>query len=403
MGLALIAAGRPAAVDARSPSRSSSAWSLTIMLHEWGHYIAAKKSGMKVTEFFLGFGPRIWSFRRGETEYGIKAIPAGGYVRIIGMTQPRGGRPRRRSQDVPPGDDGQATHHGPRRHHRQPGHRVGADLRDPRVPRTGGRIDADRPGGRRDRPRPRPGCAPVTEIVAIDGERITDWDAGRADRSARTKASRSRSWWNATVGPVDRRARRRQSIDGAPRVGIAGTVVERPGGTARGGAARRSRPSAAASATRSAALGKVFSRERDRAVRQDRDELKGRLLGSGAAALGDRHRGRRRRHRRRPLVGPARAARRDQRVRRAVQPAAAAAARRWARCGRDLRGRSRPRSEAGGSGSTTRSSCRSPPRWSWSSCSSGSPRSISTSRACRRPGACRDRAGFDPTPARPCS
>jgi membrane-associated protease RseP (regulator of RpoE activity) len=59
---------------------------LTIMLHEWGHYIAAKKSGMKVTEFFLGFGPRLWSFRRGETEYGIKAIPAGGYVRILGMT-----------------------------------------------------------------------------------------------------------------------------------------------------------------------------------------------------------------------------------------------------------------------------------------------------------------------------
>src|SRR5207244_11876420 len=58
---------------------------ITIMLHEWGHYIAAKKSGMKVTEFFLGFGPRVWSFRRGETEYGVKAIPAGGYVRIVGM------------------------------------------------------------------------------------------------------------------------------------------------------------------------------------------------------------------------------------------------------------------------------------------------------------------------------
>jgi len=57
----------------------------TVMLHEAGHMIVAKKSGMKVTEFFLGFGPRIWSFRRGETEYGIKAIPAGGYVRIIGM------------------------------------------------------------------------------------------------------------------------------------------------------------------------------------------------------------------------------------------------------------------------------------------------------------------------------
>jgi membrane-associated protease RseP (regulator of RpoE activity) len=58
---------------------------LTVMLHEAGHMFVAKKSGMKVTEFFLGFGPRIWSFRRGETEYGIKAIPAGGYVRIIGM------------------------------------------------------------------------------------------------------------------------------------------------------------------------------------------------------------------------------------------------------------------------------------------------------------------------------
>jgi len=57
-----------------------------VMLHECGHYYTAKKSGMKVTEFFLGFGPRVWSFRRGETEYGVKAIPAGGYVRIIGMS-----------------------------------------------------------------------------------------------------------------------------------------------------------------------------------------------------------------------------------------------------------------------------------------------------------------------------
>lgn len=59
---------------------------LSIMIHEWGHYITARKFGMKVTEFFLGFGPRIWSIRRGETEFGIKAIPAGGYCRITGMT-----------------------------------------------------------------------------------------------------------------------------------------------------------------------------------------------------------------------------------------------------------------------------------------------------------------------------
>ena len=57
-----------------------------VMIHELGHFTAAKLSGMKVTEYFLGFGPRLWSVRRGETEYGVKAIPAGGYVRIVGMT-----------------------------------------------------------------------------------------------------------------------------------------------------------------------------------------------------------------------------------------------------------------------------------------------------------------------------
>jgi membrane-associated protease RseP (regulator of RpoE activity) len=57
-----------------------------IMLHEFGHFVTAKRGGMKVTEYFLGFGPRLWSIRRGETEYGVKAIPAGGYVKIIGMT-----------------------------------------------------------------------------------------------------------------------------------------------------------------------------------------------------------------------------------------------------------------------------------------------------------------------------
>ena len=57
-----------------------------IMVHELGHFLAAKHGHMKVTEYFLGFGPRLWSFRRGETEYGVKAIPLGGYVKIPGMT-----------------------------------------------------------------------------------------------------------------------------------------------------------------------------------------------------------------------------------------------------------------------------------------------------------------------------
>ena len=56
-----------------------------VFLHELGHYVMAKRAGMKVTEFFIGFGPRLWSFHRGETEYGLKLIPAGAYVKIIGM------------------------------------------------------------------------------------------------------------------------------------------------------------------------------------------------------------------------------------------------------------------------------------------------------------------------------
>jgi membrane-associated protease RseP (regulator of RpoE activity) len=58
---------------------------VVVMVHEAGHFFSAKLFGIKVEEFFVGFGPRLWSFRRGETEYGLKAIPAGGYVRIAGM------------------------------------------------------------------------------------------------------------------------------------------------------------------------------------------------------------------------------------------------------------------------------------------------------------------------------
>jgi len=56
-----------------------------VMVHETGHFLAARAVGMKATEFFFGFGPRLWSTRRGDTEYGIKALPLGGYVRITGM------------------------------------------------------------------------------------------------------------------------------------------------------------------------------------------------------------------------------------------------------------------------------------------------------------------------------
>lgn len=60
----------------------------SIGLHEFGHLIPAKKFGGKVTQWFIGFGPTVWSRRIGETEYGVKAIPLGGYVKIVGMLPP---------------------------------------------------------------------------------------------------------------------------------------------------------------------------------------------------------------------------------------------------------------------------------------------------------------------------
>ena len=59
---------------------------VSIMLHELGHFWTARKSGMKATQFFLGFGPRVWSTHRNGVEYGVRAIPLGGFVKIIGMT-----------------------------------------------------------------------------------------------------------------------------------------------------------------------------------------------------------------------------------------------------------------------------------------------------------------------------
>ncbi|MBI2238682.1 MAG: site-2 protease family protein [Actinobacteria bacterium] len=74
---------------------------VVILVHEAAHFWVAKHYDFKVEEFFVGFGPRLWSFRRGETEYGVKAIPAGGYVKIAGMNP---------FQEVAPEDLRPATH-----------------------------------------------------------------------------------------------------------------------------------------------------------------------------------------------------------------------------------------------------------------------------------------------------
>jgi membrane-associated protease RseP (regulator of RpoE activity) len=71
-----------------------------ICLHEAGHLGTAKLFGMKATRYFVGFGPTLWSFRRGETEYGLKAVPLGGFVKIVGMTP--------QDDDTTPEDDHRA-------------------------------------------------------------------------------------------------------------------------------------------------------------------------------------------------------------------------------------------------------------------------------------------------------
>jgi membrane-associated protease RseP (regulator of RpoE activity) len=77
---------------------------LMIVLHEFGHFVMAKRAGMKVTEFFVGFGPRVWAIQRGETTYGVKALPLGGYCKIIGMTS---------AEQVDPADEARAYRNQP--------------------------------------------------------------------------------------------------------------------------------------------------------------------------------------------------------------------------------------------------------------------------------------------------
>jgi Predicted membrane-associated Zn-dependent proteases 1 len=65
--------------------------SVSIALHEVGHLMPAKRFGVKITQYMVGFGPTVWSRQRGETEYGLKAVPLGGYIRMIGMFPPKPG------------------------------------------------------------------------------------------------------------------------------------------------------------------------------------------------------------------------------------------------------------------------------------------------------------------------
>jgi membrane-associated protease RseP (regulator of RpoE activity) len=80
---------------------------VSVMLHEAGHFLTAKHYGMKASRFFVGFGPTLWSTHRGETEYGVKAIPAGGFVKIVGMTD---------LEEIEPGDEERVFYRQPASH-----------------------------------------------------------------------------------------------------------------------------------------------------------------------------------------------------------------------------------------------------------------------------------------------
>ena len=139
---------------------------VSIVLHELGHYLGARWGGMKVTEYFIGFGPRIWSTRRGETEYGLKALPLGAYVKVPGMSN---------LEEIPPEEEARTYRaqslrpsgaHGLRRSGHEPADRTGPLHRLLRLPRRADhqRPRAGRPSTRRARGhRPRsPGSRPVT-------------------------------------------------------------------------------------------------------------------------------------------------------------------------------------------------------------------------------------------------
>ena len=177
-------------------SRRRGAWSpfvvallVSIVLHELGHYLGARWGGMKVTEYFIGFGPRIWSIRRGETEYGLKAIPLGAYVKVPGHEQPRGGPAGGRGPHLPGPVLRAAAAHGVRRAGHEPAGRAGrsSSASSPSTTSRSSATPAGRPSTRRasgDAGRHRRARRPATGSCAMDGVDVTDFDTFRRPSAA---------------------------------------------------------------------------------------------------------------------------------------------------------------------------------------------------------------------------
>ena len=176
-----------------------------VMIHELGHFATAKWSHMKVTEYFLGFGPRLWSFRRGETEYGVKAIPLGGYVKIIGMTNTEEVDPADEAAHLPPAAVPQPAHGGAGRLLHALRHGLHPALVHRRLHRSasgqhdGGRASTVWPTGR---PRPRkPGSSSATTSSSIDGTRGDEYDRSCRDIIETTPGACHRRGRAGPAGP----------------------------------------------------------------------------------------------------------------------------------------------------------------------------------------------------------
>ncbi|QFG25512.1 RIP metalloprotease [Actinomadura sp. WMMB 499] len=215
----------------------------SVMLHEAGHLLTAKRFGMKATQYFVGFGPTLWSRRRGETEYGVKAIPLGGFVKIVGYTP---------LEEIDPADR-------PRAFYRQPAGRraiviaagVAANfafaflllmvmamtigVRDPGtvtttvdrvsecVPAgTGTECGPDRPAS----PAARAGLRPGDRIVAFDGTRVAGWEelTRAIDRAEPGRTVPLTVERRGAPGPVTLRLRLAE-MGGEPFVGMSARVT----------------------------------------------------------------------------------------------------------------------------------------------------------------------------------
>ena len=185
-------------------------FSLLIVLHEAGHYVAAKATGMRVERFFLFFGPTLWSFKRGETEYGVKAIPLGGYVKITGMNPEEEVPPEARGPRLLPPAGLEAD----RRRRRRTGGEHRPRLRDPLL-RLLPQRPAGRPEGGRD-PRRQP--------------RGQGSAAGRRDPRRRRQGLRRPRSGSApgTVRQAGRLARMRRQAGRRLRRGDAGGTEDQP-------------------------------------------------------------------------------------------------------------------------------------------------------------------------------